>query len=76
MAEKTATDAPVWYNSDEASAWANGHNSAIEQMMATIASLRSEVASLKVELARAKVSANEPITGEMFDVLMGAGHGK
>lgn len=28
MAEKTASDAPVWYSAEEASAWANGYNAA------------------------------------------------
>lgn len=29
-AEKSASDAPVWYRNDEASAWANGYNAAME----------------------------------------------
>jgi hypothetical protein len=30
--EKTASDAPSWYNSEEASAWANGYNAAVASM--------------------------------------------
>lgn len=30
MAEKTASEAPVWYSADEASAWANGYNACLD----------------------------------------------
>jgi hypothetical protein len=30
--EREATDAPSWYGADEASAWANGYNAAIEAL--------------------------------------------
>jgi hypothetical protein len=32
-AEKTASDAPVWYSAEEASAWANGYNAAIDAIL-------------------------------------------
>lgn len=30
--ERNACDAPVWYRSEEASAWAAGYNEAVEQL--------------------------------------------
>lgn len=33
MIEKSASDAPVRMNADQASAWADGYNSAIEEIM-------------------------------------------
>jgi hypothetical protein len=41
MSEKTASDAPVWYSAEAASAWADGFNAATEQRCsADSASLR------------------------------------
>jgi hypothetical protein len=36
--EKKPSDAPAWYSADEASAWASGYNSAIENTRAALSS--------------------------------------
>jgi hypothetical protein len=40
MAEKTASDAPVWYSAEAASGWANGYNVAVEELDREVEELR------------------------------------